>query len=96
MAMDTNKTPIELACSEVGSQAELARMLGVLPAAVFQWVKKTRPIPNDKCPAIEKACGAVVSCEDLLPELNWVRIPDANWPRPDGRPVLDFIAVDVL
>ena len=93
--MEIIKTPIELACSAVGSQAELARMLGVMPAAVFQWVKKTRPIPNDKCPAIEKACGAVVSCEELLPDLHWVRIPDPNWPHPSGRPVLDFIAAEV-
>jgi len=94
--MDTNKTPIELACDRVGSQANLARMVGVLPAAVFQWIKKTRPIPNDKCPAIEKACNAVVACEDLLPDLNWIRIPDPSWPHPGGRPVLDFIVAEVI
>lgn len=69
--MDTNKTPIELACSAVGSQAELARMLGVLPAAVFQWTKKTRPIPAERCPSIEQATGGLVRCEELRPDVNW-------------------------
>jgi len=92
--MDTNKTPIELACAAVGSQAELARMLGVLPAAVFQWVKKTRPIPDDKCPSIELACSGSVACEVLRPDLNWTRVPDPAWPHPEGRPLLDFIAAE--
>ncbi len=94
--MSKNKTPIELACAAVGSQAELARMLGVMPAAVFQWVKKTRPIPHDKCAAIERACGGAVSCDDLLPDLNWVRVPDASWPHPDGRPTIDYIVAEVV
>lgn len=90
-----DKTPIAIACSAVGSQAKLARILGIIPAAVFQWVKKTRPIPSDKCQAIELACEAVVSCEQLRPDLIWVRIPDQSWPHPGGRPLLDFVAVAV-
>lgn len=69
--MDSNKTPIEQACAAVGSQAELARMVGVMPAAVFQWVRKTRPIPAERCPAIEQATNGLIRCEDLRPDVKW-------------------------
>lgn len=88
--MDQDLSPIELACKEAGSQAELARLVQESPSTVNQWVKKRRPIPREKGPDIELALGGRVTVEALLPEEKWTRIADATWPHPDGRPVLDF------
>ena len=74
----------------VGGQARLAALLGVTPPTVNQWARGARPIPDDHCPAIERAAGGVVTCEELAPKSPWRRIPDKTWPHPDGRPVLDF------
>lgn len=82
--------PIAVATKEAGGQADLARLLGVTPAAVGQWAAGIRKTPPDRCAEIEKATGGRVSCEVLRPDVRWVRIPDPDWPHPDGRPCLDL------
>lgn len=89
MDQATDLSPIELACEAAGSQAELARRVQESPSLINQWVKKRRPIPNDKGPAIEYAVGGVVTVEQLLPLEKWTRIHDERWPHPEGRPVID-------
>ncbi|CAI06121.1 hypothetical protein ebB253 [Aromatoleum aromaticum EbN1] len=66
-----NRNPILLACESVGGQATLARALGVTPAAVSQWVTGVRPIPAERCPAIERATAGAVRCEELRPDVDW-------------------------
>lgn len=83
---------IQVACDAVGGQAALARSLGIAGAVVNQWVSGFRPIPIKYCHAIERQTNGAVTCEDLRPEEPWRRIPDASWPHPGGRPVLDFAA----
>lgn len=73
--MHTNKSPIERACEAVGSQAEMARILGVTPAMVNQLTKGHRPIPIEHCYAIETATGGVVTRRELRPD-DWQKI----WP----------------
>ncbi len=80
---------IETACNIIGSQRALAASLLVSAPTVNQWCSGERPIPVDRCPAIEHACRAEVRCEDLRPDIRWVRIPDAAWPHPAGRPLVD-------
>lgn len=65
------------ACKLVGSQAMLADLIGVSPAAVNQWISGHRPIPAERCPAIERATNGAVRCEDLRPDVEWsvLRIP---------------------
>lgn len=60
---------IDRAIQIAGSQADLARALGVLPQHLTNWRK--RGIPADRCPDIERATG--LRCEDLRPELHWNR-----------------------
>lgn len=78
------------AAQQVGGQAELARRLSVVAVTVNQWAKGRRPIPDDKCVAIELATGGEVVCEDLAPGRRWVRVADDTWPHPGGKPLLDF------
>ena len=56
---------------------------------VYQWVTGRRPIPKDKGPAIEFAANGKVPVERMFPNEKWSRIPDPNWPHPEGRPTLD-------
>ena len=62
---------IQKAASILGSQASLARAIGVKPPTVNQWVKGIRPVPAKRCPAIEKLTSGYVRCEDLLPDADW-------------------------
>ncbi len=53
------------------SQAELAKVLGVTPGAVNQWVNGLNAVAAERCPAIERATGGLVRCEDLRPDVQW-------------------------
>lgn len=61
--------PIKKACDAVGSQRNLARILGITPGAVSQWHGKGVPIEH--CVAIEKATSGAVRCEELRPDIDW-------------------------
>ncbi|WP_412479891.1 transcriptional regulator [Azonexus sp. IMCC34839] len=69
--------------------AAIARFIGVTPAFISQWKKGVRPIPDGRCPAIELATSGQVTCEELRPDIRWVRLPDPEWPHKDGRPLVD-------
>lgn len=73
-------SPIVSACALLGGQAEMARALGVTPAAVNQWCKGLRAIPAERCPIIERLTkervrelgqGEPVTCEQLRPDVAW-------------------------
>ena len=80
----------EFTSVERARKARLASDLDVPSQLIGQWCDGSRPIPSARCPSIERASGGAVTCEELLPHLVWHRIPDAAWPHPLGRPVLDF------
>lgn len=79
---------IEKACAKVGGQASLARVCGVKPPSVSEWIAKDR-VPEERCPAIEKETNAEITCEELRPDVNWVRVRDRKWPHRSGRPLVD-------
>jgi DNA-binding transcriptional regulator YdaS (Cro superfamily) len=41
------------------------------------------------CVAAEGATDGAVTCEELRPDVAWVRIKDKSWPHPHGRPLVD-------
>lgn len=53
------------------SQVDLAKTLGVTAGAVNQWVSGLSQVSAERCPAIEKATGGLVRCEDLRPDVQW-------------------------
>jgi DNA-binding transcriptional regulator YdaS (Cro superfamily) len=64
----TNKrthTGIEAAAKQLGTQAALARALGVSPVTVHQWLVQDRPIPPAKCVAIEQITEGKVTRKHL-------------------------------
>jgi DNA-binding transcriptional regulator YdaS (Cro superfamily) len=87
--METNPvSALERACKAAGSQTQLGRLLGRQKAAVSRW--KREGIPAEVCPEIERHTG--VPCEELRPDVAWVRVKDKNWPNPKGRPLMDVAA----
>ena len=65
----------------MGSQAELARTLGVSCGTVNQWVKGSRPIPANRAVAIERATGGLVTRQEMFPD-TWQDVwPELAKPR---------------
>ncbi len=58
-----------------GAGAALARSIGVHPVMVSQWAAETKPIPVERCTAIEQATARAVMRWDLRPD-DWWKI----WP----------------
>jgi DNA-binding transcriptional regulator YdaS (Cro superfamily) len=51
----------------LGSQANLARALGVTPQAITKWINNG--IPAERVLDIERACNGVVTRYDLRPDI---------------------------
>ena len=67
-----DKQALRVAVEIVGSQGELAKLVGVSKAAMSQAVRdEKRQIPAHWCPAIEKATARQVRCEQLRPDVDW-------------------------
>jgi len=54
-----------------GGQTKLARALGLSAVVVHHWAHGIRPVPAERCPAIERATSGSVRCEDLRPDVDW-------------------------
>ena len=56
----------------MGGQSPLARSIGVEQSHVWNWLNRTNAkVPAERCPAIERATGRQVRCEDLRPDVDW-------------------------
>lgn len=64
-----NMESIEKAFKSAGGLSKLAKTLGLSVQRVSNW--RTRGVPTDFCPAIEKATGGAVRCEELRPDVDW-------------------------
>ena len=62
---------ISEAVQEAGGITALARLLGVKPPTVHQWVSGVRPVPPMRCLDIERVTNGKVTCEQLLPNQPW-------------------------
>jgi len=69
------KQALKVAVEIVGSQGELAKLVGVSKAAMSQAVRdEKRQIPAHWCPAIEKSTARQVTCEMLRPDVDWAYV----------------------
>ena len=66
--MDT-PSAIQKAVDAVGSQAALAKAIGISPAVVWQWLKGRRPVAAQHCIPIETATAGAVNRYDLRPDV---------------------------
>lgn len=80
--MSGQTNPIDLAVKEAGSLTKLADALGLSVQVVSNW-KSRGVVPIDRCVAIERATGGVVTRRELRPD-DWRTI----WPElADRKPV---------
>jgi DNA-binding transcriptional regulator YdaS (Cro superfamily) len=78
-----------LSSKNASPAAEFARRLGVPPALISQWRTNTRPVPIERCVAIERLTDGLVSRRDLRPQ-DWCEI----WPELVGHHAVDEINVE--
>ena len=87
----THVTPLkalQTAAFAAGGQSALAQAIGLADRRqVWPWFRGRR-VPLEHCPAIEFHTG--VACEQLRPDVAWMRVPDPGWPTTKGRPGPDF------
>ena len=57
------------AIQRAGGQAALAKVVGVSPQAVGQWVNHRRPIPLRRAIEIEHWTGGEISRDELRPDI---------------------------
>jgi DNA-binding transcriptional regulator YdaS (Cro superfamily) len=69
---------LEKAIEIAGGTTALAKRLGVHKNVVTNW--KTRGVPIDQCPAIEKATDRAVLCEQLNGSIDWAYIRGSHQP----------------
>ncbi len=61
-----------------GQASDLGRAIGVTPVLISQWANGRRPVPAERCPAIEKATSGEVTCEELRPDVDWAYLRGAS------------------
>jgi len=84
---------IKKAVKICGGLSAMSKILGLASPTVHQWITGRRPVPIERCVAIEVATGGAVTRQDLRPD-DWWKI----WPElADGitRPVPEVEADDV-
>lgn len=75
-----------------GAQSTLCTAIAAHSPDMSRWATGARPVPPDRCPAIERATNGQVTCTELRPDVAWHRVPDPAWPHPEGRPLIDVAA----
>ena len=63
-----------------GVAQQLAQTVGVSPVIISQWKTGERQVPAERCPAIERATGGAVRCEDLRPDVDWAYLRATDCP----------------
>lgn len=68
----TEKAALRRAAELLGGQAAVALACGFADRRhVWPWFNTDRRVPAEHCPAIERATGGAVRCEELRPDVQW-------------------------
>ena len=66
------RAALQRAADLLGGQSALALACGYEDRRhVWPWFNSARRVPAEKCPAIERATGGAVRCEELRPDVAW-------------------------
>jgi len=63
------KSPLERAVLAVGSQAALAKAIGVKPQHIWNWLNRDNRVPAEQVLPIERATAGSVKRSELRPHL---------------------------
>lgn len=63
------------AIEAAGTQTELARRLGppMKQNRIHEWIRRSKRVPLEWCPAVEMAVDGQVVCEVMRPDVQWNR-----------------------
>ena len=75
--------------SSLGGPTAVARMLGIKAPSVIGWKGR---VPPERRPELERLKYPGFCVEMFGDDVRWVRVPDPDWPHPDGRPCIDVAA----
>lgn len=73
----------------LGGPTVVARALNIKTPSVIDWRGRIPPLRRAD---LERAMYPKVTVEALGSDVRWQRVPDPDWPHPDGRPCLDVAA----
>lgn len=76
-------------------RVRVAAEVGMNEQYLYQCLTGRRPMPSDRCPAIERATRGAITVKELRQDIKWIRVPDPGWPHPEGRPCIDVAAPPV-
>ena len=68
-------------------RVRIAGEIGLNEQYLYQFLTGRRQTPPDRCADIERSSRFAITCEELRPDLKWVRVKAAGWPK--GKPLLD-------
>lgn len=66
---ERRKKALFKAVQVVGSQSELARLLGVRQSTIWSWLNVTKDVPAEICAQVEHVTAGAVTRGDLRPDL---------------------------
>lgn len=77
-AYANEKAALHRAAELLGGQAAVAAACGFSDRRhVWPWFNTARRVPAEHCPAIERATGGAVRCEELRPDVAWSVLREA-------------------
>lgn len=86
--MATDHDALDKAVQLLGGVTAAALRLNVKSyQSIQQW--RSTCVPIERCPIVEREVAGAITCEDLRPDVSWVRVADKSWPHPKGRPLVD-------
>ena len=72
MVVMEHTNQIDRAIAIAGGLTALSEIIGQSPQVVSNW--RSRKVPAERCPAIERATKGAVRCEELRPDVDWAFI----------------------
>jgi DNA-binding transcriptional regulator YdaS (Cro superfamily) len=60
----------------IHTQVAIAKLIGIAPSFVNQWVSGNRPVPITACVAIERVTNGAVTRQELRPDDWWLIWPE--------------------
>jgi hypothetical protein len=71
------------------AKASFAVACGCSVGHIRNVCNRTRTASESLCVAAERASKGMCTCEEMRPDVTWVRIKDKTWPHRRGRPLVD-------
>lgn len=76
MEQTNSENPVLRAARVAGGPSALARIAGVKPPVVHEWIGAGRPVPERRCVLIEQGLSGAVTRRDLRPDDWWLIWPE--------------------